>query len=104
MCSSSSSRNTPAFSSLNTSTSIFPSLLATTVVTAYWLEGKRVAVMRRWDALRLAALLCLLITGWQAGFDAAVLLSGLAYVLVNGIWLVMLGQGADASETLAAAK
>ena len=68
-------------------------LLATTVTTALWLDKWPAARLMRWEWLRLASFVVILGAGLQAGFSIALLLSGLAYCLINaGALLVLSGQ------------
>ncbi|MBN7795468.1 sterol desaturase family protein [Parahaliea mediterranea] len=60
-------------------------MLATTVTTAWWLEGSEGA--RRRDWLRLAATAGILLLGWHGGFDPGALLAGLGYLVLNALFM-----------------
>ncbi|WP_240500233.1 sterol desaturase family protein [Halioglobus japonicus] len=64
-------------------------LLATTMTTAYWLEGRAVQAVMRWEWLRLVALgLAMVWSGAGAGLITAVGIYG----LVNVVWLWWMGR------------
>lgn len=64
-------------------------LLATTMTTAYWLEGRAVQAVMRWEWLRLVALgLAMVWSGAGAGLVTA---AGI-YGLVNVVWLWWMGR------------
>jgi alkylglycerol monooxygenase len=67
-------------------------LLATTIVTARWLEGRGARVLCKWEALRLLAFGVLLQLGWRAGYDDYALLAAALYLLLNLLFLVLLWQ------------
>jgi sterol desaturase/sphingolipid hydroxylase (fatty acid hydroxylase superfamily) len=76
-------------------------LLATTVTTALWLEASTPANATRWEVLRLAALLALLLLGWSNGFPGLVLAAGVLYLVLNLAALPLLSE--SPKETVAAA-
>ncbi len=70
-------------------------LLAGTVTTALWLEGRDAQRLVRWELLRLAGLSLLLLAGLAAGTGAGLLLVGVVYGLLNLVFLILLGRGPD---------
>ena len=68
-------------------------LLAGTVTTALWLEGRDAQRLVRWELLRLAGLSLLLLAGLAAGTGAGLLLAGVVYGLLNLVFLFLLGRG-----------
>ncbi len=75
-------------------------LLATTVTTALWLEGRGASSMKRWEVLRLAAFVLLLLLGWSSGAAALPLASGVIYLLLNIAMLRPLTAGSVESSPL----
>ena len=65
-------------------------LLATTVVTALWLEGRDVGHMLQLERLRLACFGVLLGAAWQGGAGAGILVSAALYGALNLLFLPML--------------
>ena len=65
-------------------------LLATTVVTALWLEGRDVGYLLKLERLRLACFGVLLGAAWQSGAGVGVLVSAALYGAVNLVFLPML--------------
>ena len=65
-------------------------LLATTVLTALWLEGRGAGELLRWERLRLACFGVLLGAAWQSGAGVGVLVSAALYGAVNLVFLPML--------------
>ena len=65
-------------------------LLATTVVTALWLEGRDVGYLLKLERLRLACFGVLLGAAWQTGAGVGVLVSAALYGAVNLVFLPML--------------
>ena len=65
-------------------------LLATTVVTALWLEGRDVGHMLQLERLRLACFGVLLGAAWQGGAGAGILVSAALYGAVNLLFLPLL--------------
>jgi alkylglycerol monooxygenase len=73
-------------------------LLATTVTTAYWLEARAPVAVVKWELLRLALVILLVGIGWQGAASASLLLSAIAYLLANALWLVFLTRSGDNDE------
>ena len=67
-------------------------MLATTVTTALWLDGRPTEWAARWDWLRLAAISLVTLQGAVAGYPALVVALGASYVAVNAAMVVMLGR------------
>ena len=65
-------------------------LLATTVVTALWLEGRDVGHMLQLERLRLACFGVLLGAAWQGGAGAGILVSAALYGALNLLFLPLL--------------
>jgi len=65
-------------------------LLATTVITSYWLEGREAASLLGWEALRLGALAALLVAGWRIGLGALPLGLASTYLALNVALLPLL--------------
>ena len=74
-------------------------LLATTVITALWLEGRDARELLKWDALRLACFGVILVAAWQGGVGTASLVTATLYGAVNLLFLSLLrdvhGGGAE---------
>jgi sterol desaturase/sphingolipid hydroxylase (fatty acid hydroxylase superfamily) len=68
-------------------------LLAGTVTTALWLEGRDAQRLVRWELLRLVGLSLLLLVAGSAGTGAGLLLAGVFYGLLNLVFLFLLGRG-----------
>jgi alkylglycerol monooxygenase len=62
-------------------------LVATTVTTALWLEGRSAAEMARWELLRLGGVALLLLVAWQQGQDATRLAALWVYGGLNLLFL-----------------
>jgi len=58
-------------------------MLATAVTAALWLQGYDAKATVRWELLRLACLFAVLLLGWQAGFDTAILAIMAVYGAIN---------------------
>jgi sterol desaturase/sphingolipid hydroxylase (fatty acid hydroxylase superfamily) len=74
-------------------------LLATTVITALWLEGRDARELLKWDALRLACFGLILVAAWQGNVGTASLVTATLYGAVNLLFLSLLrdvhGGGAE---------
>ena len=74
-------------------------LLATTVITALWLEGRDARELLKWDALRLACFGVILVAAWQGDVGTASLVTATLYGAVNLLFLSLLrdvhGGGAE---------
>jgi sterol desaturase/sphingolipid hydroxylase (fatty acid hydroxylase superfamily) len=74
-------------------------LLATTVITALWLEGRDARELLKWDALRLACFGVILVAAWQGNVGTASLVTATLYGAVNLLFLSLLrdvhGGGAE---------
>jgi sterol desaturase/sphingolipid hydroxylase (fatty acid hydroxylase superfamily) len=74
-------------------------LLATTVITALWLEGRDARELLKWDALRLACFGVILVAAWQGNLGTASLVTATLYGAVNLLFLSLLrdvhGGGAE---------
>jgi sterol desaturase/sphingolipid hydroxylase (fatty acid hydroxylase superfamily) len=68
-------------------------LVATTMITALWLEGRDANGLVKWDLLRLAGLGLLLLVAWQAGFSPYSLAVAAAYGIGNLGFLLLLWRG-----------
>jgi alkylglycerol monooxygenase len=77
-------------------------LLATTAVTALWLEGRPTRYLVRWEWLRLGAWAVLLAVGWHGDVAAWVLAAGVGYLVLNLTVLSLLG-GASTRDAVAPA-
>ena len=62
-------------------------LVATTVTTALWLEGRSAGEMAKWELLRLGGVALLLLVAWQQGQDAARLAALSVYGGLNLLFL-----------------
>jgi hypothetical protein len=71
-------------------------LLATTVITALWLEGREAGELMKWVILRLAGFGALLGVAWQGQLETFDLVSGGLYGALN-ILLLVLVRGAHPS-------
>ena len=77
-------------------------LLATTVLTAMWLEGWEPQQVVRWELLRLLGWSALLIAGWQLGVGPVAWIAAALYLVVNLGWLMLLAQGRGHAGSVAA--
>jgi sterol desaturase/sphingolipid hydroxylase (fatty acid hydroxylase superfamily) len=72
--------------------SLWALLLATTVITALWLEGRDAAHLMKWEVLRLACLAVLLVLAWQGGLGAVNLAAAAVYLAANLGFLPLLRE------------
>jgi alkylglycerol monooxygenase len=77
-------------------------LLATTVTTALWLEGRPATRLLQWEWLRLGAIGLLLVLSSQSGLSVGSLVWGLAYGALNLLFLSLLSRTPQASDAAAA--
>lgn len=73
-------------------------LLATTVTTALWLEGRPAASLLRWELLRLGAMGLLVLQSTSTGLSASALAPAAIYAALNLVFLVLLARPQPASD------
>jgi sterol desaturase/sphingolipid hydroxylase (fatty acid hydroxylase superfamily) len=73
-------------------------LLATTVTTALWLEGRPAASLLRWELLRLGAMGLLVLQSTSTGLSASALAPAAIYAGLNLVFLVLLARPQPASD------
>ena len=75
-------------------------LLATTVTTALWLEGRAAQYLLKWEALRLVAIGLLSLLAWRSGLSSGSLAVAAVYLALNLLFLTTLARanaGGDAA-------
>ena len=75
-------------------------LLATTVTTALWLEGRAAQYLLKWEALRLVAIGLLSLLAWRSGPGSGSLAVAAVYLALNLLFLTTLARakaGGDAA-------
>jgi sterol desaturase/sphingolipid hydroxylase (fatty acid hydroxylase superfamily) len=73
-------------------------LLATTVITALWMEGREGSGLFKWELLRLAGLGLILLLAWRSGFSPVPLAIAASYGIGNlGYLLLLLRSPAGAA-------
>jgi hypothetical protein len=74
-------------------------LLATTVITALWMEGRAAASLLRWEVARLAAI-ALLLWSSHTVLGEGLLMWSSVYGVVNVVFLSLLSRVPQASDYL----
>jgi hypothetical protein len=72
-------------------------LLATTVMTALWMEGRPAAVLLRWEVVRLGVI-ALLLWSSHTALSAGVLMWSSVYGVLNVLFLSQLPRAPQASD------
>jgi hypothetical protein len=67
-------------------------MLATTVTTALWLDGRPASGVVRWEWLRLLAVAMVTLLAALSGYPVAAVAMGAFYVAVNAIMVIVLGR------------
>jgi hypothetical protein len=73
-------------------------LLATTAITALWMEGRPAARLLRWEVARLASI-ALLLWSSHSGLGEGVLMWSSVYGVVNVVFLLQLSRAPQAPGT-----
>jgi sterol desaturase/sphingolipid hydroxylase (fatty acid hydroxylase superfamily) len=76
-------------------------LLATTVVTAMWLEGKPASSLLKWEAVRLG-FITLMLLAWHATFSGGLLFWAVVYGALNVWFLSRLSRSPDVGDAVPA--
>ena len=71
---------------------LWGSMLATTITTALWLDGRPGEAVARWDFTRLAGIAMVTLIAAFAGYPSAAVALGAAYVALNAVMVVMLSR------------
>jgi len=77
-------------------------LLATTVTTALWLEGRTAQYLLKWEALRLVAIVLLSLLAWRSGLSSGSLAVAAVYCALNLFFLTHLSRAATGGDAATA--
>ena len=67
-------------------------MLATTITTALWLDGRSGELVARWDWLRLAGIAMVTVSGAVSGYPAVAVASGATYICLNALMVAALSR------------
>ena len=67
-------------------------MLATTITTALWLDGRSGESVARWDWLRLAGIAMVTVSGAVSGYPAVAVASGATYICLNALMVAALSR------------